>query len=178
MNIIAKLTLRHLRENKKRTIVTVLGIAAATALVTTMLVGIYSFFSFFGTLSLSQQGQWIGEAKDLTNEQIAKLRADDRISSVAVFDTEQSISGVRMHSDASYAKSLGNIMHLDNAALMNKVTCDYEGTLPSKENEIAIEEKFLEDNGLDINPGDSLSFDLGGRYIIDPDGTKAYIAGN
>ena len=46
MNIISKLTLRHLLENKKRTIVTILGIAASTALITAILVGIFSFFRF------------------------------------------------------------------------------------------------------------------------------------
>ena len=60
MNIISKLTLRHLKQNKKRTVVTILGIAAATALITTMLVGITSFFGFFGTISLKEDGNWPG----------------------------------------------------------------------------------------------------------------------
>lgn len=43
MNIITKLTIRHLLENKKRTIVTILGIVASTALITAILVGVFSF---------------------------------------------------------------------------------------------------------------------------------------
>ena len=46
MNILAKLTLRHLRENRKRTAVTILGIAMATALISAILLGVFSFFKF------------------------------------------------------------------------------------------------------------------------------------
>ena len=68
MNIISKLTLRHLKQNKKRTVFTILGIAAATALITTMLVGITSFFGFFGTTSLKEDGNWHGQFENLTKE--------------------------------------------------------------------------------------------------------------
>ena len=56
MNIIAKLTLRHLGENKKRTIVTILGIATSTALISAILLGVFSFFKFFGYLALQTDG--------------------------------------------------------------------------------------------------------------------------
>ena len=45
MSIIAKLTLRHLLENRKRTVVTILGIATATALISAILLGVFSFFN-------------------------------------------------------------------------------------------------------------------------------------
>ena len=38
MSIMAKLTLRHLLENRKRTVVTILGIATATALISAIAV--------------------------------------------------------------------------------------------------------------------------------------------
>ena len=50
MNIILNLTEKHLMENKKRTVVTILGIAASAALITAILVGVFSFFKFFGTV--------------------------------------------------------------------------------------------------------------------------------
>ena len=46
MNIMMTLTVKHIRNNMKRTIITVFGIVAATALITAMLTGIYSVFSF------------------------------------------------------------------------------------------------------------------------------------
>ena len=47
MSIVTKLTIRHLMENRKRTIVTILGIAASTALISAILLGVFSFFKFF-----------------------------------------------------------------------------------------------------------------------------------
>ena len=47
MNIITKLTLRHLIQNKKRTVVTILGIAISTALITGMVLGVYSFICLY-----------------------------------------------------------------------------------------------------------------------------------
>ena len=178
MNIISKLTLRHLKQNKKRTVVTILGIAAATALITTMLVGITSFFGFFGTTSLKEDGNWHGQFENLTKEQIEELKADKRIASVAVVDGDAANTGVRMHSRTLDRMKLGNVIHLDEEAVKNKVTCDYDGTLPNEAGEIAIEEQFLLDNDLSIKPGDSISFDLGARYMNDPDGKKVYMAGN
>ena len=56
MNIISKLTLRHLGENRKRTIVTILGIATSTALISAILLGVFSFFKFFSYLSIQTDG--------------------------------------------------------------------------------------------------------------------------
>ena len=56
MNIISKLTLRHLLENKKRSVVTILGIATSTALISAILLGVFSFFNFFGVEFYSKRG--------------------------------------------------------------------------------------------------------------------------
>ena len=52
MSIISKLTIRHLKENRKRTIVTILGIAMSTALITAMMVGVFSIFKFLGYVAV------------------------------------------------------------------------------------------------------------------------------
>ena len=65
-NIISKLTLRHLSENKKRTVVTVLGVAASTALITSMILGITSFFVFLGNLSGTIAGRWQLVSENMT----------------------------------------------------------------------------------------------------------------
>ena len=52
MNIVSKLTLRHLLANKKRSVVTILGIAASTALISAIILGVFSFFKFFASILL------------------------------------------------------------------------------------------------------------------------------
>ena len=66
MSIVTKLTIRHLMENRKRTIVTILGIAASTALISAILLGVFSFFKFFGTISVQTDGYGHASFKEIT----------------------------------------------------------------------------------------------------------------
>ena len=95
MNIVSTLTLRHLQENKKRTIVTILGIAAATALITTMLAGVTSFFAFFGDMAIHEMGYWEGEFKNLNTEQVNELIEETRIKRISMADDNVKISRIR-----------------------------------------------------------------------------------
>ncbi|MCR4757336.1 MAG: ABC transporter permease [Butyrivibrio sp.] len=178
MNIVSTLTLRHLQENKKRTIVTILGIAAATALITTMLAGVTSFFSFFGDMAVQEMGYWDGEFKNLTQEQVQELKQDPRIKNVSVADANIDITGIRVQSDASERMRVGNIIHLDSQFMENKILSEYEGTLPAAEDEVAVEEKYITDNNLNISVGDTITVELGNRFYYDPDGQKVVIGGN
>ena len=178
MNIISRLTVRHLKQNMKRTLVTTLGIAASTALITTMCVGITSFFAFFGKVAVNEEGNWHCEFENLTPAQIECLKKESEIKSVAITDTDTELTGVRMHTDVSDRLKLGNITRMNGDGIRNSVVCKYDGKLPENENEIAVEDQFLKDNNLNINVGDEITFDLGKRYIIDPDGKKTAIAGN
>lgn len=178
MNIVSTLTLRHLQENKKRTIVTILGITAATALITTMLVGVTSFFKFFGDMAINEMGYWEAECEDLTKEQIQEFKEDPRIKNVAVIDADLDICGIRVQSDATERFKVGNILHLDQQFIENKIISEYDGTLPLAEDEVAVEEKYITDNGLNIGVGDTITVELGNRYYFDPNGEKVVIGGN
>ena len=177
-NIIYVLTLRHLSENKKRTIVTILGISAATALITTILVGVLSFFNFFGELSISSSGYWHGTFEDLSADQINELSTDSRIKDVSIADTNTDICGTRAESDKAESLRVGNIVHLDENFIKNKVFDNYDGTLPAKENEVAVEEDYLTDNGIEPKIGNTITVELGARILESPDGEKEAIAGN
>lgn len=58
MNIIHKLTLRHMRLNKRRTLVTILGIAISVAMITAVSVVGYSFMDYMGRSSLENNGYY------------------------------------------------------------------------------------------------------------------------
>ena len=178
MNIIAKLTLRHLGENKKRTIVTILGIATSTALISAILLGVFSFFKFFGYLALQTDGNAHAAFYELTENQVHSLKTDSRIAIAGLTDTDPVISGVRVSSGKEDRLSTGNIAHGDRDYMTQMVLSAYEGTLPSNSSEIAVEEKFLSDNGLALQVGDTLVFQQGNRYSYDENGQIVYWAGN
>ena len=164
MNIITKLTLRHLIQNKKRTVVTILGIAISTALITAMMLGVYSFFCFYSGISMKIEGNWAFFAKDLSEEQNQSLKNDPRVSLVGIRDYNLEKTGYMLGTDTKPRFKTGNIYHADHNNLIQMVTCDYEGKLPENAGEIAVEEELLRENGLDLKVGDTLSFTQGYRY--------------
>ena len=83
-----KLTLQHLKSNLKRTIVTIFGIVASTALITAMLTGVYSAFMFTAKVTLYAEGNYHADFKNLTEEEYNKLKNDSLLEFVGVMDTD------------------------------------------------------------------------------------------
>ena len=177
MSIISKLTIRHLKENRKRTIVTILGIAMSTALITAMMVGVFSIFKFFGYVAVITEGDYHAGFSEVTAEQLEKLQSDDRIESIGITESDNERSGIKLNYGKEDRFSVGNIMHLNRAAFDQMITGDYEGTFPQNAGEIAVEQEFLDDNDLNLAIGDELEFTEGHRYTLDEDGDKIYWAG-
>ncbi len=178
MNIISTLTLRHLLENKKRTVVTILGIAASAALITAILVGVFSFFRFFGSINRLTDGDVHADIDHLTWEDIEALKNDDRIKYAGAACTDPTITGVRMLTDKEDRFRIGNIFNGGEDIYKQLVVYGYEGRLPETSSEVAVEQAFLDDNGLDLHVGDPITFELGNRYEIEPDGKKVYYGGS
>ena len=178
MNIISKLTIRHLLENKKRTVVTILGIVASTALITAILVGVFSFFSFFGTINRLTDGDVHAVYDKLTWEDVQAIKDDARIKYAGTVCTDPTITGVRMPTDKEMRFRVGNIYNGGGDIYRQLVVSEYEGKLPETSDEVAVEEAFLKDNDLDLHVGDTITFELGNRYEIEPDGTKVYYGGS
>ncbi len=177
MNIIAKLTLRHLEGNKKRTVVTILGIAMSTALISAMLLGVFSFFMFMGKISILSDGNVHASFSEITAEQAQALRDDDRIALVGITNTDPKISGIRLDSGKDDRFRTGNIECGDTNFWKEQVVSEYEGTLPIDSSEIAVEEDFLNDNGYTLKVGDTLTFEQGYRYLKNVSDIE-YVGGN
>ena len=74
MNIMNKLTLRHMKMNKGRTIVTTIGIAASVALITAIFVSLASFFDMEGQLCLYSDGNCQARVSQISREQQQQLQ--------------------------------------------------------------------------------------------------------
>lgn len=179
MNIISKLTVRHLLGNRKRTVVTVLGIATSTALISAIILGVFSFFKFFGYLAIQTDGNVHAEINEVSYEQFMSLKEDERIATAGVRDVDADKSGIRLPNDKEDRFRIGNIEFVDEDYMSMTVVTDYDGVLPKDSSQIAVEEQFLIDNGLeDLKLGDSLTFEQGYRYIDDELEGFYYLGGN
>ena len=165
MNIVNKLTLRHLKENKGRTIITTLGICVSVAMITAVFVSIASFMKFYGDATVFEAGNKHVEYYALSNEQITALKADDRIDEVGLYaNLPENSDGFKLDSDASESVRTGNIYAGDETNLKQMLTGKLDGAMPKNEYEIAVEQSLIEKNGLDWKIGDTVTIQLGERY--------------
>lgn len=173
MNIVNKLTLRHLKENKGRTVITTLGICVSVAMITAVFVAAASFLNLFADIDFLASGHRhaIFEAN---SSQLQQLMDDDRIERVGVRAESESF---QLEGDKSKSARTGDIYVGDKVNLEQMFTVGYDGTIPENGNEIAVEQKFIERNNLDWKIGDTVTIPLGVRYLVEENGEKSYIAG-
>ncbi|MDE5995524.1 MAG: hypothetical protein K2G56_01265 [Eubacterium sp.] len=165
MNIVRKLTLRHLKENKGRTIITTLGICVSVAMITAVFVSIASFMKFYGDATIFDGGNKHAEYFALSNEQVSALKADDRIDEIGLsFNLPAEADGYKIESDASTYNRVGNIYAGDETNLKQLLTTKMDGVMPKNEHEIAVEQSLLEKNKLDWKIGDTVTIQVGERY--------------
>lgn len=165
MNIVNKLTIRHLKENKGRTVVTTLGICVSVAMITAVFVALASFLNLFGEIELIAGGNYHARISDVSQAQLAELKQDERIAEI----------GIHEHNETSFLLSdrkndrlgTGDICIGDETYIKQMLTVDYDGTIPKNENEIAIEQKLLDKNELKLGIGDKITLSEGNRYIVE-----------
>lgn len=173
MNIVNKLTIRHLKENKGRTVVTTLGICVSVAMITAVFVAMASFLNLFGEIGLITSGKWDAEFKYLNQKQVQQIEKDSRISKTGLqyFDEHMSF---KLKNATSYKKGVGDILVGDKAFFEMMLTGDCDGKVPTNDNEVAVEEDFLVQNGMkSAKVGDKITFTQGQRQLPD----ESYMTG-
>ncbi len=84
MNIVNTLTLRHLKQNKRRTLVTIIGVIISVAMVTAVATLVFSFSDLLIRQAIADTGEWHVEYQDVTKEQLAAIQGDDATKTVAI----------------------------------------------------------------------------------------------
>ncbi|MCH5315105.1 MAG: ABC transporter permease [Eubacterium sp.] len=164
MNIVNKLTLRHIKENKGRTVVTTMGIIVSVAMITAVFVALASFLNLFADIEQVASGYNVATLTITSQEQYDKLKADDRISDVGVISYVE--GSYQLEKRKSDYLGTGEMRSGDEAYLKQIFTGDYEGEIPKNANEIAVEQKLIDKNNLDWKIGDTVNIPLGNRIIL------------
>lgn len=173
MNIVNKLTLRHLKENKGRTVITTLGICVSVAMITAVFVAMASFLNLFGEIDQIAGGHRHA-VLGVTASQLDDLKKDDRIARVGVSLDNPSY---QLENRKSNSAGTGEMYIGDKTNLEQMFTGDFEGAIPEKNNEIAVEQSLIDKNKLDWKIGDTVLIPLGNRYCFE-DGEKRILAGS
>lgn len=160
MNILNKLTLKHLKMNKKRTIVTIVGIILSTAL----MVGI-------GTLASTFIGYMINDAKNNSGQHHVKLSNVEE-GKIKYIDNNTDISKYAVYHEIGYAPLEGGendykpylyILSGDEAYLDTNNLL--EGRFPKNANEIVISSHIITNGKVKYKVGDTINLNIGSRLI-------------
>ena len=157
MSILNRLTIKNLRLNKKRTIVTIIGIILSTAL----MVGIGLLFSSFQDLmirdTIGYNGKYEANYSDVDLDKLNNIKDKD-----FTYFYEKPIGFSKTQSSNEYKPYMYitsvNKEYFDELKLI-------EGSFPKNENEIVISNHVITNGGLNYKVGDIVTFTYGSRNI-------------
>ncbi len=179
MNIVNKLTLRHLKDNKKRTVITVIGIIISVAMITATCVSVTSLFSFLAKQNLVLHGNWHYATENVTEEQIDALADNGGLEYVSVYsDCSEKGSAVNIHNAQRESLGIAGIGVGNRDFFDAFITAPYTGSFPVNETEIMVSRDFLNKNALNWRIGDRVTVDVGHRLFAEDGGEASILVGN
>ncbi|MCR5458849.1 MAG: ABC transporter permease [Acetatifactor sp.] len=161
MNVLRKCSMRSLQKSKRRTVITIVGIALATALLTAFACFMESF----------RQAAVRSELRDSGNFHYCfqGMAAKD----VKIFSLHQHVEGYGLLRDEGYAmfkesknqrKPYVHVCSLDEDCFERLFVTLYSGRLPQSEEEIIINRAMRSEGGSKLGIGDKVTLELGRRY--------------
>ena len=172
MNVFQKVTLKTLKENKTRTLVTIIGILLSLSMFTAVTVSLSSFRNYYLNITIQREGNWHG-AVPATEAELADLASDPAIDCVSFLTT---VGYAPLLDSENPDKPYLFIGGLDENALEMLPLTVIEGRLPQNGSELLIPEHLSYNGGLSFDIGDTLSLDIGKRLSAGADG-KLYSLG-
>lgn len=160
MNIVQKVTIRHLKENKRRTLVTMIGVIISVAMITAVTTLGYSFLDLMVRQHIAKHGEWHVLYKDINKNQIKAIEEDSETKTMILSSNGYSDLKESENEDKPYLF----FQNYNDAGLKQFPMKVVEGRLPRAENEIAISETIINNGKVDFKIGDERTVDIGERY--------------
>lgn len=162
MNILNQVTLKSLRKNKTRTIVTIIGIILSTAMICAVTTFAASVRQSMIAYAEYESGRWYGMTGGISAEEKTRVLSLDGVSETGVSQDlgYAAVDGIE-NEYKPYLRVLGGDDGFFRLAPVNLIA----GRLPENENEILIPEHLSANGGLTLKEGDKLTLSLGERVI-------------
>ncbi|MEH7389912.1 ABC transporter permease [Bacillus sp. JJ1474] len=167
MNIVNKLTIRHLKQNKRRTLVTIIGVIISVAMIMAVTTLGISFLDLMKRQTIANEGEWHVLYKDVNKEQLEAIKSDE--------DSKKVI----LTKDLGYAYLAGSqnenkpylfIKAYNSEGLQNFPIELSRGKLPKAENEVVLSEEIVNNARVEYKLGDQIKLQAGERQITNQEG--------
>lgn len=165
MDVLKKLTIKNLKLNKKRTIVTIIGIVLATSLITCVTTLLSSFQASTIAYTKEHFGDYHLVVANVPEDDLNRIQNLDNIESSFIAQS----AGYGIYNDEQHSFPV-QVLNFSDEALQKLGIELVEGWLPENENEIVISSQLIENENLDFTIGSRISLPMQG----DGNETKDY----
>ncbi|MEG6615011.1 FtsX-like permease family protein [Peptococcaceae bacterium 1198_IL3148] len=164
MNIVNKLTIRHLKQNKRRTLVTIIGVIISVAMVTAVTTLGVSFMELFQRQVIATEGEWHVLYKDVNKDQLEAIKNDEATKTLVV------------SKDRGYALLEGGQNDYKPYLFIKEYNPQgfkqfpielSKGRLPQVANEVVLSEEITDNAKVEYQIGDSIQLNIGQRLIAE-----------
>lgn len=162
MNIMNQLTLRHLKQNKKRTMVTIIGVIISVAMITAVTTLVVSFMDLFQRQVIAREGEWHVQYNDVNIEQLTAIK-DDKDTRTLILTTDRGYA--LLEGSRNSNKPYLFIKEYNKAGFKHFPIELSTGRLPQNRNEIVISEEIAENARVEYKIGEQITLDIGQRVI-------------
>ena len=161
MNFMKTLTLKNLKLNRKRTIVTIVGIILATALLSALVTLVSSFQYSMIEYQKQKGGDFHVKFSNVKMSELSEFKNNRNIEST--FET-MGMGFAKLDGCKNEDKPYAYVMATDEAGFERGCFNLIEGRMAKNEDEIVIPRHLKTNGRIDIKVGDEITLDIGKRY--------------
>lgn len=161
MNLMKTLTLKNLKLNRKRTIVTIVGIILATALLSALVTLVSSFQYSMIEYQKQKGGDFHVKFSNVKMSELSEFKNNRNIEST--FET-MGMGFAKLDGCKNEDKPYAYVMATDEAGFERGCFKLIEGRMAKNEDEIVIPRHLKTNGRIDIKVGDEITLDIGKRY--------------
>ena len=161
MNLMKTLTLKNLKLNRKRTIVTIVGIILATALLSALVTLVSSFQYSMIEYQKQKDGDFHVKFSNVKMSELSEFKNNRNIEST--FET-MGMGFAKLDGCKNEDKPYAYVMATDEAGFERGCFKLIEGRMAKNEDEIVIPRHLKTNGRIDIKVGDEITLDIGKRY--------------
>ena len=164
MNILNKFTIKSLKLNKKRTIVTIIGIMLSTALICGVAGLVSSFQNSLIDWARTNDGNYHVTFKNVESNKAQYVTENQKVKD---YFLSSSLGWANLEGSKATNKPYLHVLAYDKKALENYGVVLTDGRLPQNPNEIIITESVLTGARVFLKIGDTITLNIGTRKSND-----------
>lgn len=161
MNLLNQLTIKNLKLNRKRTVVTIVGIMLSIALITAV-ASIYSgMVNSLITFEKTRKGNFHVAYYNVSKEDLNTFKNNRKVKNIYL---TQDVGYAKLEESKNEYKPYAFVKSFTKDALEELSLRLVEGRMPEKADEIVIPTHLKTNGRIELEVGDSITLDVGERY--------------